>query len=234
VIAMNNIDTNTDAYTERLSDYLDHEIDQAERASIDRHLAGCANCRTTLEELRAVIARASSLDDAAPARDLWSGVAARIAGGRTHASRVVLFRRAIAARRFTFNVPQLAAAGLALMVLSGGLVWMARSGDPRADFQPMSAQEVPAVAPANFADAHYEDAIADLQRTLQAGRTTLDPETIRALDDNLAIIDRAIDQCRRALASDPANIYLNTHLAEARQRKLSLLRRASALAQAGS
>ena len=113
------------------------------------------------------------------------------------------------------------------MVLSGGLVWMARSGDPRADFAPVSAEE-PAVTPANFADTRYDEAVADLQRTLDAGRSKLDPETVRVLEDNLGAIDRAIDQCRRALAADPANMYLNEHLAESRQRKLVLLRQASA------
>jgi len=90
------------------------------------------------------------------------------------------------------------------------------------------------VRPANFADEHYDEAVADLQKTLESGRQALDAETIRVLEENLAAIDRAIDQSRRALAADPANIYLNTHLASARQKKIALLRRASALASMGS
>jgi hypothetical protein len=50
----------------------------------------------------------------------------------------------------------------------------------------------------------------------------------------LKSIDDAIDQCRRALQADPSNVYLNTHLADARQRKLVLLRRAAAAATIGS
>jgi len=110
---------------------------------------------------------------------------------------------------------------------------MARSGDPRADVQPVRAQvdeKEPAVARANFADKRYDAAIAELERTLDEGRKNLDPETVRIVELNLAAIDRAIDECRRALESDPFNVYLNTHLAEARQRKLVLLRRATALA----
>jgi hypothetical protein len=122
-----------------------------------------------------------------------------------------------------------------LMVLSGTLVWMAKSGDPRADFEPISAQtgpraDMPTMAPANFADPRFDEAVAELERTLEAGRSRLDPGAVRVLEENLAAIDRAIEQCREALATDPANIYLNTHLAEARQRKLTLLRRATALA----
>jgi len=229
----------TDAFTDRLSEYADGELAAAERAAVEDHLAGCADCRIALDELRAVMARAAALDDPAPPRDLWPGVAAQIAALAARRPRVSPFRRAWSAQRVSFTLPQLAAASLALMVLSGGLVWMARSGDPRADFDPISAQvETPngagaAIRPANFADEHYDEAIEDLDKILEAGRESLDPETIRVLEENLAAIDRAIDQSRRALSADPANVYLNTHLASARQRKLVLLRRASALASKG-
>ena len=221
----------TDAFIQRLSEYVDDELPADERAAVDAHLAACAECRAAVDDLRAVIARASSLPDTVPAAALWSGIAARI-GSLPRSATVSVFRKAITSR-LSFTLPQLAAASLALMVLSGGLVWMARSGDPRADFEPVSAQPAPEaaprVAPANFADAHYDEAIAELEKTLEAERTRLDPETVRVLEENLAAIDRAIDQCRRALAADPSNVYLNTHLADARQRKLTLLRRATAL-----
>jgi tetratricopeptide (TPR) repeat protein len=225
----------TDAFTSQLSDYIDDELSAAERQSIETHVAECAACRATLGELRRVVAQAANLKDSAPVNDLWPGIDARIRRGSATA-RVSPFRRAISAR-LSFTIPQIAAAGLTLMVLSGGLVWMARSGDPRADMQPIRAQvqeEEPAVTPANFANKHYDAAIAQLERTLDEGRKSLDPETVRVLEQSLASIDRAIDQCRRALESDPSNVYLNTHLADARQRKLVLLRRAAALATKGT
>lgn len=225
----------TDGFTSQLSDYIDDELSAAERQSIETHLAECGACRATLGELRRVVAQAANLSDSAPMNDLWPGIDARIRTGSTTA-RVSPFRRAVSAR-LSFTIPQIAAAGLTLMVLSGGLVWMARSGDPRADVQPIRAQvqeEEPAVTPANFASKHYDAAVAELERTLDEGRKSLDPETVRVLEQNLAAIDRAIDQCRRALESDPSNVYLNTHLADARQRKLVLLRRATALATKGT
>jgi anti-sigma factor RsiW len=224
----------TDAFTDRLSDYVDDDIGAGERAAIEAHVATCADCRDTVEDLRSVVQRAASLEDSAPGRNLWPGIAARLAEARGPG--MSLFRRLAFARRFSFTLPQLAAASLAIMLLSGGVVWMARSGDPRADFEPVSAhgdvrpQPAPAMAPADFSDTHYNEAVADLEQALDAGRTHLDPATVRILEENLASIDRAIDQSRRALAADPANVYLNRHLADARQRKLSLLRRATALA----
>jgi hypothetical protein len=226
----------TDAFTSQLSEYLDDELSPAQRESVDAHLADCDACRVTLAQLRGVVAEAAGVKDSSPVADLWPGIASRLAGARA-GSRLSPFRRALTAR-LSFTIPQVAAAGLTLMLLSGSLVWMARSGDPRADVPAIRAQvpaeDVPAIAPANFADKHYDAAIAELERTLADRRSTLDAQTVRVLEENLAAIDRAIDQCRRALSRDPSNVYLNTHLADARQRKLLLLRRATALAMKGT
>ena len=48
------------------------------------------------------------------------------------------------------------------------------------------------------------------------------------LEQTSQSIDAAIEQCRQALDSDPANTFLNNHLRRP-QRKLALLRRATAL-----
>lgn len=217
-------DTTHDAYTERLSDYIDGELDPRERADIDRHLAACDECRTVVKELRAVAARAATTRaDRTPDRDLWAGIAARISDRQL--------------RRFSFTLPQLAAAGIALMVLSGGMVWLARTGNPRMDFptvagsgtRPAAVASAPDVAPVLMGDAQFEGAVEDLERILAEGRSRLDPQTVRILEQNLAAIDAAIEQSRLALEKDPANTFLNNHLAAARQRKLALLRRATAL-----
>jgi len=214
-----------DAFTSRLSDYLDDEdLSSAERAEIEAHLAGCAECRATLEELREVVERAAALTDSAPQADLWSGIHGRLG------SRDVLSFPAPAVRRVSFTIPQLVAAGLALMVLSGSMVWMMRAGQGRADIPPMAAAEDARPMNVSNTDAGYEEAIADLERALEAGRDRLDPQTIRVIEANLMAIDRMIAQSREALAADASNSFLNMHLADARRRKLELLRNATALA----
>ena len=86
------------------------------------------------------------------------------------------------------------------------------------------------VEPVGLADAEYDSAVADLQRALRNGRGHLDPATIAIVEQNLKIIDRAIDQARQAVIDDPGNSYLTSHLVETRRKKLDLLRRAAALA----
>jgi len=81
----------------------------------------------------------------------------------------------------------------------------------------------------SLADAQYDAAVADLERALAKGRDRLDKATIAIVEENLSIIDQAISQARVALAADPANSYLSSHLVETRRKKLDLLRRAAAL-----
>jgi hypothetical protein len=80
--------------------------------------------------------------------------------------------------------------------------------------------------------ADYDRAVAELQGILWQHRGELDSATVRVLEENLAAIDRAIAEAQAALADDPANSYLSTHLAAAMWQKVRLLRRAAAMASA--
>src|SRR6267143_6018862 len=106
-----------DQWTDRLSEYLDGELTSPERTAFEAHLASCDACRTTLDELRRVVTNARALDDRPPAADLWPAVATRI--GLSARSRT---RPAV--RRFSFTVPQLAAASVVLALVSSGGAWL--------------------------------------------------------------------------------------------------------------
>jgi hypothetical protein len=213
-----------DQWADRLSEYLDDELSSGEKVQMEAHLAECDACRIVLDELRAVTVKAASLPPTPPSANLWPGIEARL----ERRTNVMRFRER-AARRFSFTMPQLVAAAAALMLVSGGSVWLAQYGGRTTSLPPVVATDGAGIAPVSLVDRQYDDAINDLQHTLDAGRSQLDPETVKILESNLAAIDRAIDQSRRALDADPANVYLHNHLTEARQRKLALLRRANAL-----
>lgn len=223
-----------DEYTELLSDYLDDEdVPPGERARIERHLRGCAACRATLVELRLVAEHGRTLPDSPPAHDLWPGVAARIGVSRASTSPARWPALALR-RRVSFTVPQLAAAALAVMVLSGGTVWLARVGSPGTDFEPLSAQvdpssSVPRGAETAVGDGADMDASAELDRAVGGG-ARLDPATLEVLRAGLATANRAIDDCQRALEAEPSNPELNAHLTNARGIKLMLLQHAGNLA----
>jgi hypothetical protein len=205
-----------DQWTNKLSDYLDNELDAGHRAALEAHLVTCANCRVTLDELRAVVARAKALEDRAPAKDLWFGIRSQIAQAP-----------ATPKRRFSFSVPQLLAASIALVLLSGGGVWMALQRR-----EPLGRPGTTIAVTSASWTRHTDVAIVELQDALTRNESRLDTATVRIVRQNLAVIDRAIADARAALESDPGNTYLNLHLAATMRRKVELLRRVNALAAA--
>lgn len=214
----------SDTWTDRLSEYIDETLSPKERGALEAHLAGCGECRATLAELRRVVARARTLDDGPPAADLWPGIATQI-GVATATARV--------RRRFSFTVPQLAAASVALALVSGGTAWLLVR-QPVAT-APAPAPRSTAIMAADYpTNKRYDAQVAELERALERGRGRLDTTTVRVIEKNLRIIDRAIRDAQSALAADPANAYLNLHLAQEMRRKLELLRQAATLAGARS
>jgi hypothetical protein len=172
-----------------------------------------------------------------PARDLWPGVEAQV---RLHRQPTV-----VPQRFFTFTITQLAVAASLLISVASGLTWMvarqpgATTAATNATEPAIQAYGVPEdttdgqVVQANFADAQFNAAVDDLEKILREERDRLDPRTVLVIERNLKAIDDAINEARMALNNDPANAYLNSHLADARRRKLDLLRQATTLASAG-
>ena len=220
-----------DKWTNRLSEYVDGELDSAETAALEAHLETCGRCYATLGELRLVVARAKSLADTAPAKDLWAGIRA----GMTPA---VTAHRPIrpSARRFSLTVGQLLAASIALMLVSGGGAWLAlrsgRSITPAPSVAAFTGR--PRITEVATWSGRTDAAIADLQAALTQNESRLDTGTVRIVRQNLALIDRAIAEARIALQKDPGNAYLNLHLADTMRRKVELLRRVNDMAAARS
>jgi anti-sigma factor RsiW len=228
----------TDIWTDRLSEYLDGEMSAAERSALEDHLQHCVPCGAALADLKRIVGRARALDDRAPERDLWPGIAARIGAPTAVPNGPAEIRLAgRTRRRWVFSLPQLVAAGIALMTLSGAAAWLLHPATPSLAVSPgpTPAPAVPVAAgPTRPAERSYDVAVAELQQVLTQNRGRLDTTTVRIIEQNLATIDRAIAQAQRAVAADSANVYLNSHLAETMRRKLALLRQAAALVSAAS
>jgi hypothetical protein len=229
----------TDSWTDRLSEYVDGDLDAETRAALDAHLATCADCRATREELERVVVRARRVGYREPSHELWTRIEAGITASGSHAARPI--RR----RVITLSLARLAAAAGIVAAVVGGTTWaiatrraapapaVRLATDSTGVGAPAAGGSLTLGAPA-LAVASYRDAAADLERTFDAGRATLRPETMRVIEENLRTIDAAIAQADSALRRDPGSAYLNQYLAETMQRKLKLLRRAVEITAARS
>lgn len=236
-----------DPWIDRLSEHIDGELDAAAEAGLAQHLEHCEECRRTLSELQQVRTLARGLQDALPTADLWPAIAARLAPPDV----ISLPERHSRPRHISFSLPQLAAAAVVLMALSGGGVWLATSrGAERQlaatrEFTPVrspvrlantgaDSNRGPNPAGATTGGQGYESAIAELQRALTQTATPLDSGTVAVLRQSLATIDAAIADARAALEQDPSNPFLHHHLDGAMKKKVEILRRAVSARRAAS
>jgi hypothetical protein len=67
-----------DRFADKLSDYLERDVDETTRAKIEAHAVECVECGRLLADLRSLRLGAANLPQLAPSRDLWKGIAERI------------------------------------------------------------------------------------------------------------------------------------------------------------
>jgi anti-sigma-K factor RskA len=208
-----------------LDDHVDGLLSAEQNAELEAHLADCAACRDELAQLRDLLAQTAALPaELLPERDLWAGIAAEIEPSSS------------AARQPTPVVtppwhtrPRVLLLAAALLVGTTAVVTRLLDSPAPAP----SVAVAPEPAPAPLAPLAWEQemttASTALSQTLDARKGDLRPATVAILEDNLAIIDSAIEECRAALDGDPANTDLEGALFEAWQRKVGLLERAGSL-----
>ena len=65
-------------FATNVADFLERDLDEAARASVEAHALDCDACGALLSDLRRLSVDAANLPELSPARDLWDGIAARI------------------------------------------------------------------------------------------------------------------------------------------------------------
>jgi hypothetical protein len=199
---------------------------------VRQHLADCDACSSELASLTRLRARARLLPaEIRPSRDLWPAIATRVAGPASAAEAGVTPIRRPAAR--AGSAPRwhsLAAAAVVLVVISATATAVLLRGsddEPMAVVASPPAEARPAgLAAFASADVEYRHTVETLEAELDARRGELSPTTVAAVEQNLAIIDNAIAEARRALAADPTSADLPLLLSGVYRRKVELLRQA--------
>ena len=215
-----------DEWTDRLSDYVDGELDTATLGRLERHLLECEACRQVVADLRAIRDAAPHYAGASPDADLWPSIAEAIE--RKKEVRFPLAQTRRPSRRVAPWIWQVAAA-IGFIGIGAGATWLALDGP--LPFGSREAGPTTLIAAeqndAALAAAAYQRAVDDLHQVLAEGRDRLEPETLQIIEDNLRVIDRAIAESEAALAADPANLELRTWIASHKRRKLDILRQAA-------
>ncbi len=203
-----------DELRERLDGYVRGTLAPGDAAALEQHLNGCAACSALLEQLEPPTEGAGALQKSIePATDLWPGIQARL--GPFRGTRVTLPGWA------------LAAAALVLIAFSSAATALLLRSR-----QATSTATAPAVSVSPF-EAQYAAAATELNAELARARTRLAPATLAIIQRNLAVLDSALAESRRALAGDPGNAMLERLVIATWQQKMDFLRRATALSGAG-
>ena len=197
-----------------MDDYVDGALDEAAFQEMELHVAGCAECRAEERALRALLAHAAALPrEILPSRDLWAGIDARLDEGRP------MWRRP---RMLAGWGAGLAAAAGVVLALSAALHGPAgsRGASPFTALAPAALRSEDPVA---SAEREYARAAAELMSALEQQRDRLPPEALASVEKDLRSIDAALQDVRRALATDPENPGLNHLLTSTHQRKVEVL-----------
>ena len=223
-------DVTCEAMASLVDDLVDGTLDGAAEACVQAHLAGCSACRALAGDLRAIASTAASLPALKPRPEVWNRIARDVASARPAARvtpvvafwtgwRVALAMAAVALVAVTASVSVLRAP-LAPAVTPRQPVTQAHTTPGHQSAQD-TVQDVDEHL--RIADAHYQQAITELETLVGSAQATLDPAVAATLDKNLGIIDKAVRESREAIKAQPNNQIAQTSLFEALRQKVALL-----------
>jgi anti-sigma factor RsiW len=223
-----------------LNAYADATLDPGERVDVERHLEACEPCRSLVEDLRAIVNAAATLELRDPPVRAWARIERAIELEAANDGPAKTGNKG-PAKAGHHKWRWLAAA--AVLVTAVGLT-IGRSQfrstvaeRPTASAGPLAtplATTAPDAATNGAsadvlesemrqAEQHYEKAIKGLEQITKDDQGALDGRTAATLQKNLAVIDQAIGESRAAVRSQPANEPAQQSLIENFKTKLSLL-----------
>ena len=218
-----------------LGDAVDGTLDSERQSQVDAHCRRCAACRELLEDLTDIRAAAATLDRRTPSPELWRTIAAKTDDRRRWASAWThLAGPPTRQPRWRGMRWGALASAAALMMMLGAGAWFAVGSDPGVATGTSSDLVRNAATELQLAEQHYQNAITALERLSVEKDNALDPAIAAEIAQSLQSIDRAIDDSRAALESDPSSFVAQTSLLEALRMKVALLQETVSLMNATS
>jgi anti-sigma factor RsiW len=218
-----------------INDYVDGALPPGERESVERHVAGCGECRQLVDDLRAIRRQTAALRPMEPPSRVWAGIERSLSQKKGPYP----FFRGVGGKRGTAPY-WLAVAAMFVIATAVGTRFIMSSrqapgGAGTTAAATGRASGTPA-APADSADMaksveddllqaeqHYQRAIAGLEQIANADKGALDPHTAATLQKNLSVIDSAISESRAALKAQPTSEPAQASLLDSFRTKIGLL-----------
>lgn len=199
-----------------ISDYVDGSLGPADAARLEAHLATCADCRSVLADLRALVRGAGTIETPDVPAEAWSRIRARLreAGAPAYRDERALFGRPRLA-------PALAALALTAVVVGGTFVGLKLGRGPAA-LSP-EERERATLAKLDEAERYYELAVKSLGEAVAARSGRLSPQVTEMFAGNLEVVDMSIQACREAVRNEPDNVKAREFLMSAYRDKVVLL-----------
>jgi anti-sigma factor RsiW len=209
---------NCEQYSEWIGDAVDGTLSPERQAQLDAHCRQCESCRDLLNDLQEIRAAASRLDRFTPSPDMWNAIAAKVQPRRA----------------FAWSWAPLAAAAALVMILGTAAWYGLVSRSPGAGTPSTANLARNAATELQLAEQHYQNAITALEQLTVKRDSALDPAVAAEIALSLQSIDRAIDDSRAALKTQPDSFVAQTSLLEALRMKVALLQETVTLMNARS
>jgi anti-sigma factor RsiW len=217
-----------------INEYVDAALDPAERADVERHLAGCIECRALVDDLREVRRQTAALQPMEPPSRVWTRIdralrqnprSARPMWQWLPVAALLVIGTAVGVRYVTSARPAAPAPAVAAPSANGGGAAAPGSNDSAGSRELAKSVEDDLLQ----AEQHYQRAITGLEQIANADKGALDPHTAATLQKNLSVIDQAINESRAALKAQPTSEPAQQSLLDSFKTKIALLQDTVAL-----
>jgi anti-sigma factor RsiW len=196
---------------ELLSDYLDGDLSDKQRVSVDGHIRDCARCASLRNDLARIIHASASLTPHTPSTKVWEGIRREIGGGSVAAGPRAWWDR-LGAQRFDVSVSgrHLVAAAAAVVVLAGAF-WAVRFAAPSAlqqgSWEAMATTQKTAPVYLSLSESRAEvqrlrEDVDEMTKRLEPRRDGWSVELRATYDRSLSDLDTKIAECSKAYEAD--------------------------------
>jgi len=191
-----------------VSAYLEGEA----RPEVAGHASECAACGAILADLQAIAHQSGSLELVEPPARVWTNIRAALAAeGVIHEPRSLWQRWLSPLALLGRRAPVTALAGLVVLAVFLTL--------PRQSLIPSS----PSAAALEPSTAAITDTLADMEKSYQSRKTSLEPGVQATYEKSLASLDHSISECKDSVERDPNNTLAREYLVSAYEQKAQVL-----------